>query len=83
MMLSNTIPIHRSLTQVILLGGVLREIAILNATFIAAMALGLHNFYIIPVGIIIHVVAQQAAKKDPQFFATFKRQLWQKSFYAV
>ena len=42
------IAIHRSLTEQILLGGVPRGPAILNGTFMAAMGLGLHSFFAIP-----------------------------------
>ena len=45
------IPIHSSLTQVIMIAGVPRELAILNGTLTAALVLGLHSFWGIPVGL--------------------------------
>jgi type IV secretion system protein TrbD len=75
------IPIHRSLTEQILLGGVPRGIAILNGTFIAAMGLGLHSFYAVPVGLVFHLLALAATKKDPQFFDCFSRHIKQKDHY--
>lgn len=77
------IPIHRSLTQTILLAGAPREITIINGTFTAALVLGLHTWYGLPIGLALHVIAVAAAKKDPQFFATFRRQLRQKSHYSA
>jgi len=47
------VPIHRSLTQQIMLAGVPREIAILNGTTVAAFGLGLHSYWSIPVGIVL------------------------------
>lgn len=77
------VPIHRSLTQQIMLAGVPREIAILNGTTVAAFGLGLHSFWSIPIGIVVHVLAVVAAKKDPQFFGCFRRHIKQKSYYGV
>jgi type IV secretion system protein TrbD len=75
------IPIHRSLTEQILLGGVPRSIAILNGTFVAAMGLGMHSFWAVPVGLILHLLALAATKRDPQFFDCFKRHFRQKDHY--
>jgi type IV secretion system protein VirB3 len=75
--------IHRSLTQRIMLAGAPREIAILNGTTVAAFGLGLHSYWSIPVGIILHIVAVLAARKDPQFFECFRRHIKQKNFYGV
>ena len=77
------VPIHRSLTQKIMLAGVPREIAILNGTTVAAFGLGLHSYWSIPVGIVLHLLAVVAAKKDPQFFECFRRHIKQKSYYGV
>ena len=77
------VPIHRSLTQQITLAGVPREIAILNGTTVAAFGLGLHSYWSIPVGIVLHLLAVVAAKKDPQFFECFRRHIKQKSYYGV
>jgi type IV secretion system protein TrbD len=77
------IPIHRSLTEPILLGGVPRTIAILNGTFIAAMALGLHSIFAIPLGILLHLLAVSATRKDAQFFDCFRRHIKQKNYYSA
>ena len=77
------VPIHSSLTQPILLGGVPREIAILNGTLTAAIFLGLHSPLGIPIGLLVHWLTVAMAKKDPQFFETFRRQVKQKKYYEV
>ena len=77
------IPIHRSLTEQILLGGVPRQIALLNGTLGAAMVIGLHSWIGIPICPFIHVIAVAATKKDPQFFDCFKRHINQKSYYST
>lgn len=75
------IAIHRSLTEKILLGGVPRGIAILNGTFVAAMGLGMHSFYCIPIGLVFHLLALAATKKDPQFFDCLRRHVKQRDHY--
>jgi len=75
------IPIHRSLTEQILLGGVPRGIAILNGTFVAAMVFGMHSFYAVPVGLILHLLALAATKRDPQCFDCFRRHIRQRDHY--
>lgn len=75
------IPIHRSLTQVITIGGVPREIALLNGTLAAALVLGLHSPVGLPLGVVLHVLAVALTKRDPQFFQTFRRQIKQKKYY--
>jgi type IV secretion system protein VirB3 len=69
-----TAPVHRSLTEPILLAGVPRGIAIINGTVSAALGLGLQLW--IPglvVWAIIHVAAVWAAKRDPDFMEVGRR----------
>jgi len=71
-----TIPVHRALTEHILLGGAPRSIAILNGTLAGAVGIGLRLWL---VGIVIwaigHVAAVWAAKRDPQFVEVGRRHL--------
>ena len=71
-----TVPVHRALTEHILLGGAPRSIAILNGTLAGAVGLGLRLWL---VGIVIwaigHVAAVWAAKRDPQFVEVGRRHL--------
>lgn len=69
-------PVHRSLTETILLGGAPRTVAIANGTLAAAIGLGLRLW--IP-GLIIwligHMAAVWAAKRDGQFVDVVRRHL--------
>ncbi len=69
-------PVHRALTEPILLGGAPRTVAIANGTLAAAVGLGLRLW--IP-GLIIwaigHAVAVWAAKRDAQFVDVVQRHL--------
>ena len=77
------IPIHRAITEQLLIGGVPRALAILNGTICAALVLSLHTLYVLPVNIIIHTVAVILTKRDPQFFDCFKRHIRQKNYYGT
>ena len=70
------IPLHRSLTEPILLGGAPRGAAILIGTLAAALALGLRLW--IP-GLLLwvagHSAAVMAAKADPDFLTVAMRSL--------
>ncbi|MDE1997231.1 MAG: VirB3 family type IV secretion system protein [Rhizobiaceae bacterium] len=71
-----TVPVHRALTEHILLGGVPRSVAILNGTVAAALGLGLRLWLIgIGLGAIGHVAAMWAAKRDPMFVDVVRRHL--------
>jgi type IV secretion system protein VirB3 len=70
------IPLHRSLTEPILMGGAPRSAAILIGTIAAALALGLRLW--VP-GLLFwiagHTAAVMAAKADPDFMAVAMRGL--------
>ncbi|MCP9231760.1 VirB3 family type IV secretion system protein [Mesorhizobium sp. LMG 17147] len=69
-------PIHRALTEPILLGGAPRAIAIANGTLAGAVGLGLRLWI---AGLIIwavgHLMAVWAAKRDAQFVDVVRRHL--------
>ena len=71
-----SVPVHRALTEHILLGGAPRAIAILNGTLAAAIGLGL-RLWLVGLGIwaIGHVATVWAAKRDPQFVDVVRRHL--------
>ena len=75
------VPLHRELTEPILLGGAPRAVAIVNGTLAAAVGLGLQQ-WIAGVGLwlIGHSLAVVAAKRDPDFLAVLVRHLRQKGF---
>lgn len=67
------IPIHRSLTTPVMLGGLPRKIAILNGTLIISFVIGAHNLWILPVGILSHLILLALHRRDPQILAVLKR----------
>jgi type IV secretion system protein VirB3 len=71
-----TVPVHRALTEHILLGGAPRAIAILNGTLAGAVGLGLRLWIVgIAIGLIGHLVAVWAARRDPLFVEVGRRHL--------
>ena len=67
-------PVHRALTEPILLGGAPRAIAILNGTLSAAIGLGLRLWIAgLLLWIIGHMAAVRAAKRDPDFVEVVRR----------
>lgn len=70
------VPLHRSLTEPILLGGAPRTVAIANSTLAAAVGLGLQLW--IP-GVVLwivgHALAVWGARVDPQFMQVFARHI--------
>lgn len=75
------VPIHKALTNKIMIAGIPREIALLNGTLTAALVLGAHSLWGIPIGFVIHFIARNMAKHDEQFFEVYRRHMRFKSFY--
>ena len=71
-----SVPVHRALTEPILLGGAPRSIAILNGTLAAALGLGL-RLWLVGIGLwaVGHFAAVWAAKRDPMFVDVVRRHL--------
>lgn len=69
-------PVHRALTEHILLGGAPRSVAILSGTLAAAIGLGLHLWIAgIAFWALGHGAAVWAAKRDAQFVDVVRRHL--------
>jgi len=69
-------PVHRALTEPILLGGAPRAVAILNSTLAAAIGLGLRLWIVgAALWLIGHLVAVWAAKHDAAFVDVVRRHL--------
>ena len=69
-------PVHRALTEPILMGGAPRAVAILNGTLAAALGLGLRLWIAgLLLWIIGHAAAVWAAKRDPMFVEVVRRHL--------
>ena len=70
------IPLHRSLTEPILLGGAPRTVAIANGTLAAAVGLGLQLWLPgLALWIVGHSLAVWGARLDPQFLQVFSRHI--------
>ena len=70
------VPLYRSLTEPILMGGAPRTVAITNGTLAAAVGLGLQLW--IPglaLWLVGHWLAVVGARVDPQFMAVFARHI--------
>jgi len=76
-----SVPVHRSLTEPIMMAGAPRGVAILNGTIAAAVGLGLQMWI---AGIILWLIGQAAAvyaaKKDPKFLEVGVRHLKHKGY---
>jgi type IV secretion system protein TrbD len=69
-------PVHRALTEPILLAGAPRAVAILNGTLSAAIGLGLRLWIAgLALWAIGHMAAVWAAKRDPFFVEVVRRHL--------
>ena len=78
------VPVHRALTEHILLGGAPRGLAIANATLAGAIGLGL-QLWIAGVAVFAagHVLAVWAARRDPQFVDVARRHLRFPAYFEV
>jgi len=75
------VPLHRALTQPMLIGGAPREFAILNIVLTSSMLFSLKSPLGLPLGLFLHAVSVALAKKDPYFFHVIQRALLQKKLY--
>lgn len=71
-----SVPVHRALTEQILLAGAPRALAIVNGTIAAALGLGLRLWAVgLGVWLVGHMAAVWAARRDPQFVDVVRRHL--------
>jgi type IV secretion system protein TrbD len=69
-------PVHRALTEPILLAGAPRAMAILNGTLSAAVGLGLRLWIAgLVLWVIGHIAAVWTAKRDPSFVEVVRRHI--------
>lgn len=77
-------PLRTSLTRPILMGGVPRGFAIMNATIGAAVGLGLQQPLVgLPLWLVLQGAAAWAAARDPWFLDTWPRHLAKPVYFAV
>ena len=76
-----TAPLHRALTEPILLAGAPRALAIVNGTLAAALGLGLRLWLAgLAVWLVGHGLAVWAARRDPDFVEVARRHLRMPSY---
>ena len=67
------VPLHTSLTQPMLFGGVPRTFGILNVVIAMVLTLGLKVWWLgIPLGFVLHTAGVWFTKRDPQWFDVFR-----------
>ncbi|HWU73795.1 MAG TPA: VirB3 family type IV secretion system protein [Sphingomonas sp.] len=70
------VPVHRALTEQMLLGGAPRTFAIANGTLAGAIGLGLRLWLAgLVIWVVGHMAAVWAAKRDAQFVEVAQRHL--------
>jgi type IV secretion system protein TrbD len=78
------LPLRTSLTRPILMGGVPRAFAILNATIGAAIGFGLQQPFIgLPLWAVLQGCAAWAAARDPWFLETWPRHLAKPVYFSA
>lgn len=79
-----TAPVHRALTEPILVGGAPLAIAIANGTLAAAIGLGLRLWIVgLALWLVGHLLAVWAARRDPQIADVARRHLRYPSWFGV
>jgi len=69
-------PVHRALTEPVLLAGAPRSLAILNGTLAGALGLGLRLWIVgLVIWVVGHLLAVWAAKRDPFFVEVVRRHI--------
>lgn len=75
------VPLHRALSEPILLAGAPRNVTIINATLAASIGLGLQLWIAgIAIWVFAHLVAVWATKKDAAFMEVLSRHMQHKGF---
>ena len=70
-----SVPVHRSLTSHLMMGGIPRKIAILNRTIIIAFVVGAHNLWALFIGVLSRLILLALHRKDPDILSVIKRNL--------
>jgi len=71
-----SVPVHRALTEHMLLGGAPRTVAIANGTIAAALGLGLRLWLVgLAFWLVGHLAAVWATRRDAQFVDVVRRHL--------
>lgn len=78
------VPLHRSLTEPILLAGAPRAVTIINGTLAASVGLGLRLWIAgIVLWFLAHMIAVWATRRDPAFVDVLSRHIRHKTDLSV
>lgn len=66
-------PLHRSLTEPLLIAGLPDKIAAALWTSVAGYTLILHQYAVLAVGVLLHAAVAAVTRWDPHFFAYWRR----------
>jgi type IV secretion system protein VirB3 len=78
------VPLHRSLTEPILLAGAPRAVTIINGTLAASVGLGLRLWIAgIVLWFLAHMIAVWATRRDPAFVDVLSRHIRHKADLSV
>lgn len=69
------IAVHRSLTEPIMMAGIPRNIAIANGVATVSCVVGAHNLWVLPLGLLSHVVLVTLHRRDKAILSVLKRNL--------
>lgn len=67
------VPFHQSITEVILMAGLPRTVALILWTGASSLAFGLRQLWILPIAVLLHVILSTCTRNDPHFFEIFIR----------
>ena len=62
------VPVHRSLVEPMLMAGLPRRLTLVLWTTVSALAFGLREIWVLPIGVALHVVCAAVTRADPYFF---------------
>ncbi len=74
-------PCHISLLTPMMMGGVPRDLAVINGSLCLAVVGVMAMFWALPLFIATHIAFRHLAKLDPWFFATFRDYVRDKQYY--
>ena len=77
------VPIHRSLTEKMLMAGAPRDFVFANGILGFAIGVISGAYPVLLVSIFAHIIAVAFTKKDPQFFDCVKMHIKEKNYYGV
>jgi type IV secretion system protein TrbD len=74
------VPIHRSLIDPLMMGGIPRHIALLNGFVTLIVVMGAHNLWMLPLGIMSHVILATLHRRDKHILGVIKANLSRPSY---